>query len=284
VLTDAAAGPGFSSRLDVVDADSGALLHSVPLPIAAGALAVDGRAGRLFVADIAAQGMRVYDARTLRRLTVFPIAGSNPVHVAVDEAASRAYALCSGAASGLVITLDSSSGHRLNAATIGANGMQLLVDSARARVYAVSAGSFVAGRPGAASIAVLDAHSGALLRSIALGSIIPQVALDPVRGRLYVAGSDPRTNRGMLLVLDAASGSVRVRLVVGRGTTGLAVDTRRGRLFVAGASVPVPEAGRWGSLVDRVRTFFGQQATAPATSQPGVDGPGGVITVLDAAL
>jgi|GEM_PF-1758424 len=284
VLTNAAVGPGFSSRLDVVNADSGALLRSVPLPIAAGALAVDGRAGRLFVTDSTAQGIRVYDARTLRRLTVFPLAGCSPVQVAVDEAASRAYALCSGAASGLVITLDSSSGHRLNAATTGANGMQLLVDSARGRVYAVSAGSFVAGRPGAARIAVLDAHSGALLRSITLGSIIPQVALDPVRGRLYVAGSDPRTNRGMLLVLDAASGSVRARLAVGRGTTGLAVDTRRGRLFVAGASGLVPEAGRWGSLVDRVRTFFGQQTTAPATSQPGIDGPGGAITVLDAAL
>lgn len=284
VLTNAAVGLGFSSRLDVVDADSGALLRSAQLTFAAGTLAVDARAGRLFVADSTTQGIRVYDTRSLRQLAIFPTAGCSPVQVLIDERVSRVYTLCSGRIASMVITLDSSSGRLLHASTVGANGTQMLVDSARGRVYAVSAGSFMAGRSGAPHIDILDARSGAPLRSVGLGPMIPQVVLDPVRGHLYVAGSDPHTNRGVVLILDAASGSVRTRLAGGRGITDLAVDTLRGRLFVTCASGVVPEAGRWAALVGRVRSFFGQQTTAPARSQPGIDGPGGVITVFDAAL
>ena len=284
VLTDTTAGQVVSSRLSVVDADKGMLLRSMQLPLAAGALSVDGRSGRLYIADTGGHSVQVYDARTLRRLALIPLAGCSPAQVAVDETVGRVYALCSGDPSSTVITLDSSSGRRLNGVITGANGMHLLVDSARGRVYAVSAGSFLSGRRGIPRIDILDAPSGALLRSIALGYVIPQVALDPLHGRLYVVGSEPGTNFGALLMLDVASGSVRARLNVGQSTTAVVVDARRGRLFVAGASGLVPEAGRWGALVDRVRTFFGQQTPVPATSQPGVDGPGGVITVLDAAL
>ena len=283
VLTDTTAGQAVSSRLSVVDADKGMLLRSMQLPLAAGALSVGSQSGRLYIADTAGHSVQVYDARTLRRFAPIPLGGCSPAQVAVDEAVGRAYALCSGPASSTVITLDSS-GRRLNGATIGANGMHLLVDSARGKVYAVSAGSFLSGRPGAARIDILDARSGVLLRSIALGPIIPQAVLDPLHGHLYVAGSDPGTNLGVLLMLDVASGSVPARLNIGRGMTGLAVDARRGRLFVAGASGLVPEAGRWGALVNRVRTFFGDHPAASDPSQPGIDGPGGVITVIDAAL
>ena len=284
VLTDTIAGQVVSSRLSVVDADKGMLLRSMQLPLAAGALAVDGRAGRLYIADTGGHSVQVYDARTLRRLALTPLAGCSPAQVAVDEAVGRAYALCSGPSSSTVITLDSSSGRRLNRLATGGNGMRLLVDNAHGRVYAVSAGSFLGGRPGAARIDILDARSGTLLRSVGVGPIIPQVALDPLHGHLYVAGSDPGTNLGVLLMLDVASGSVHARLNVGQSTTGLVVDAQRGRLFVAGASGLVPEVGRWGALVDRVRTFLGDHPAASDLTQPGIDGPGGVITVIDATL
>ena len=283
VLIDTTAGQVVSSRLSVVDADKGMLLRSMQLPLAAGALSVDGRSGRLYIADTGGHSVQVYDARTLRRLALIALGGCSPAEVAVDEAVGRAYALCSGPASSTVITLDSS-GRRLNGVAIGANGMHLLVDSARGRVYAVSAGSFLSGRFGIPRIDILDARSGALLRSTALGPTIPQVALDQSHGHLYVAGSDPGTNLGVLLMLDVASGSVHARLKVGQGTTGLVVDAQRGRLFIAGASGLVPEVGRWGTLVDRVRTFLGDHPAASDLPQPGIDGPGGVITVIDAAL
>ncbi len=215
---------------------------TIPLGVAPQGIAVDARAGRVFIANAGIDGsertVSVLDSRTGRLIQTVSV-GQGPQSVAVNERTGRLFV--ADYMRGRVSVIDTRSGALLSTAIVGSHPLRLSVDPQTARVFVVNQGSTSpADRPtGAGSVTMLDAHTGAVLRTVTLDIDAVAVALDERRGLVLVTTAGPTTipengpsRKGKLFVLDARSGAIQRVLPVGVGPYAIAEDTRAGQAFV----------------------------------------------------
>jgi len=268
-------GGGAGAVLDIA---TGATLD--PMPIPGSSLAVDERAGTVFV--LGAGGVTMLDAtrgRVLRQLAV----GATPTTLAIDARTGHAFIVDPG--SNAVYMLDTRTGAVVRAqnmvmtpslVAVDEQGGQALVTSDSPFVSVLDTGSGAAVRtavfraftgalavdgrsrrafvadPHGASVVMLDARSGQVLRTITVGQFPTAMVVDTRRGRAYVASRDEAasfnpTTTGSVSVLDTRTGAILRTIPVGVDPVALAVDEGSGRVFVAtrGGATVVPDAWGW---------------------------------------
>jgi len=235
-VTGAPGGPG-ATYLSILDAASGRLLHRASLPVqSARGLAVDGTAGRAYVAcgapifGVPGRPGRVVvvDTGTGRVLRVAPLR-HDPLALAVDRGTGYAFVADSGpwtqgqaatpgggvgvmfpTAPGTVTMLDRQ-GRVLRAVGIGLGPATLALDTPRHHLIVANPGArdahltiglsgYVvrAPRSGPGGVRLLDTRTGAVERTIDAGVSPVAVAVDAGRGRAVVidAGGDPAAPTG----------------------------------------------------------------------------------------
>jgi len=174
---------------------------TIPLGVAPQGIAVDARAGRVFIANAGIDGsertVSVLDSRTERLIQTVSV-GQGPQSVAVNERTGRLFV--ADYMRGRVSVIDTRSGALLSTAIVGSHPLRLSVDPQTARVFVVNQGSTSpADRPtGAGSVTMLDAHTGAVLRTVTLDIDAVAVALDERRGLVLGQPPAPRPSPRMV--------------------------------------------------------------------------------------
>lgn len=201
-------------------------LYHVVSPVA---LAVDERAGHVFVANQVDGTVSVLDARNGRVIRTVPV-GTAPVAIAVDARTGRAFVVNSnvfptGTISGpsSVSVLDTHTGALVRTVAVGQRAYTLAIDERANRVFVVNGDSD--------SVNVLDARTGQALHTIPVGLGPRSIAADAGAGRIFVANYGSST----VSMLDAASGQVIRTVPVGtpnQSPNSLLVDAHSNRVFV----------------------------------------------------
>lgn len=137
---------GRTGRVDMLDARTGALLHTAHVGVLPYAVAVDERGGRVFVVNSGSDSVSVLDARTGRVLRTVAV-GRDPAAVAVAARTGRVF-------------------------VANLNGSFPLVPQQNLL--------------GPGSISVLDARDGAVVRTVAVGVDPAMVRVDERTGRAFV--------------------------------------------------------------------------------------------------
>ncbi len=189
------------SVVDVLDAQSGTLLHGSMLRGRATAIAVDARTDRAFVVqDDSVAVVSMTNGQIIRHVPV----GRGPRAMAVDIATGRVFVIDDGTAS--VRVLDARTGALIGTVPVGVEPWALAVDERTNHVFVVN--QAVRG-----TVSMLDAISGRLLRTIEVGVNPVAVATEARSGRVFVANggvlhSSANINpTGSVTELDAMSGT-----------------------------------------------------------------------------
>lgn len=150
MLSAGAASVSTRGHVDMLDARTGALLHSVSVGILPLAAAVDERQGRVFVANSGSNTVSMLDARTGKVVRTVRV-GRNPAAIAVDSQAGRVVVVNSarpylfpdraGGAHGSVSILDASSGTVLSTIPVGVAPAAVAVDESAGRAFVVNSGA-----------------------------------------------------------------------------------------------------------------------------------------------
>jgi YVTN family beta-propeller protein len=211
------------ATVSVLDIRSGALIRTVGVGRGAAAVALDERAGRVFVANVDDATVSVLDASSGRVLRTVDLAGSTPLALAVDARTRRVFVSrlfgSRGRMSGVSL-LDSRTGALVRTVRVDRIMGQVLVDPRHGHVVVASA----------SGLHVLEARTGRLLRRIR--AIEVPLAVDARDGRVLVSGHDH------LRLLDIRSGLLSEPVLAGASPGPLtwidttAVDETRGRIFV----------------------------------------------------
>jgi len=256
---------------------------AVPVGNSPVALAVDERAGHVFVANQVDGTVSVLDARSGRVIRTVPV-GTAPVAVAVDARTGRAFVVNSnvfptGTISGpsSVSVLDTHTGALVRTVAVGQRAYTLAIDE-RAYTLAIDerANRVFVVNGDSDSVNVLDARTGQALHTIPAGLGPRSIAVDAGAGRIFLARLD-----GTVQVLDSRTGQLIRHLTAGTEPSAIALDARTGQLFVTnmrdgGASQSAPA---WGWVPQSVRRWIPWLAH-PAT--PRANGTGTVSVIATA--
>lgn len=255
--------------LDVFKSVTGLHARTVslrPYVVATAVLAVDGMAGRLYVAGertcpntlFCPTIVQVMSTSTGAFQRIITLSGAGGVALAIDHRARRVIVVNAAQEShGIPLTLvdtydarDDRLVHRTRLSIQGSDA-PLIADAATGRSFVVLyAPTSYPEEPHSAlhPIAVFDTRTGALLRTTRLADGAVALALDAPAGLLFAttygtALKSGLLSAGRLYALDARTGRVLRGTAIGPATTALAVDAARGRVYVAGAGQLDPHAG-----------------------------------------
>jgi len=182
------------------------------------AIAIDSRAGRVFVVDYGAGTLRIFDmsGALLREIAINSSSGP----VAIDESSGHAFVATDGNTT--VRMFDTRSGDLLRTVTLNlAQRPSMALDAEIHRLFVSTD----------AGVAMFDTRDGRMLRTLTLSTAfdaIAALAVDTANG--YVLALDH--NDRSAIVLDARSGRVLRTIRTGNGPSTLAVDSRTARAFV----------------------------------------------------
>jgi DNA-binding beta-propeller fold protein YncE len=199
-------------QVAVLDARTGALLHTVTVGVSPRALVVARTTGRVFVPNLDSRSMSILDARTGTLLRTVPL-GLMPCDSGADLP-------CTAAA------VDEKTRRVFVAGDTGTNSFTGLVR-------------------------VLDARSGAILRSMTIKGRPYAAAVDERTGHAFITNLGDATVDGTVLMLNARTGAVLRTITVGGTPLALACWTRvMGRSNVRSHSAGALAAcSRWSSSV-----------------------------------
>jgi len=244
----ASTGPGARGRLLVFDSATGTLLRTILVGHALSALAVDERAGRVFVADDldlggspsgSAGALYVVDergGRVVSGVTLDPRASA----MALDGDHGRLLTVTRGgvvvgaSVRGAVAVRDIRTGTILHTGTAGALPTAIAVDARTGQAFVSNLFDN--------SVSVLDAGNGRGLRTVVLGpspSRVTAVVVDGGTKRAFafspspLGASNPQMASGSVAVIDIATGRL-LNTVALRNPSAIAVDERTGRVVVGG--------------------------------------------------
>lgn len=249
------------SAVSVLDADTGALVGSIPLGFAAGSVALIRDSGLGVVAARAGNELAIFGLTDLRRRRSLRLGGAGPYLMTYVASARRLFVASTRA--GLVQALDPHSGK-----TVASLKLPGPLDAMTSNGYGEL---FVAARAGGDSVVHVVATPGlAFLGDFPVSDCegAMALALDPVGRRLFVPCAG-----GSLAIIDADVGMTFARLAVGKGAPAalFTFDPQgnggwRGAAFVASAGGRVT-AIRMNSFVDyseggSVQTVPGVRAIA----------------------
>ena len=260
------AGPGSITALNVLDTTSGQMLSQTPLlktsdplnlDVQPAALAVDERAGRVFVAAITrnlvtsgAMGpsvvdvVSVFDAASGRLLRSVPLGSApsgtipSPPALVVDERRGHVVALDPTTAS--VVVLDAPSGAVLHRTHLSGGGSGAApawaLDGRDGRLFISNTGAPAPGGGRSGGVSVLDTGSGRLLRTALSGSHPGALLVDEQTRRVFVQLLAAPGRGGGVAVLDAANGRLLTTTAVGASGV-MALDQQRGRVYLLGNGI-----------------------------------------------
>lgn len=277
-----------AGNVSVVDARAARVLHTIFVGPDPRAVAVDERAGRVYVANDDDASVSVLDARgetVARTISV----GAQPRAMALDTRLGRGYVVNTGdntvsvldlrrgvtvwtihvetemfhasaavdertghlfvGGLGVVTMFDARSGATLRTIPLRAGANQMAVDERSGEVFVAEDHE----------VDVLDGRTGLVRRRFTMAEAISAVGIDARRGRLFVAHPGLLDNqgnpigRGSVSVLDARSGAVLRTIGVGVAPVAIAVDEQSGRALVVNAGGNVPLGDPWGWLPSWLR-------------------------------
>ncbi len=232
-----------SGHVAMLDATSGALLHTVALPLLPTALALDPRAARVYVVgatDTAGDGaVSILDTHSgiLLRTTILPPLTRG---IAVDAHAGRVYVGSAGAgytgSRGVVSVLDARTGRQVHTVAVGGDPWVLAVDD-RTRHLVIARYLWVTARGGGyvtTHLTTLDARSGRIIRDLALGRVgISALAVDDQAGRaIALTNNFFGSNSGAVQILDTTTGALVRSIPLTGLPVALVADIRVGRVVV----------------------------------------------------
>jgi len=219
----------WGTTVRLLDERSGALVRTTTVGLDPLAVAVEERAGHVFVASTGpsdrygnARGagtVSMLDARSGALLHMAKV-GLRPQEMADDERTGRLFV--ANYTGNSVSVLDTRTGAVIATTRVGIDPTSIAVDDQTGRVFVAAEGSNI--------VSMLDARTGALLRIIATG-FPTALAVDRTAGHLLVASVGPHTPAGISL-LDARTGALISRVETGGSPEDIAVDERTGRAFV----------------------------------------------------
>ncbi len=242
--TDRYANARGAGTVSMLDARSGALLHTAKVGLRPQEMVTDERTGRLFVANYAGASVSVLDTRT-GAVIATTRAGINPTSIAVDDLTGRVFVAAEG--SNIVSMLDARTGALLRIIATGFP-TALAVDRAAGHVLLTSGGPNTPG-----GVSLLDARTGAPIKRVETGGSPEDIAVDERTGRAFVTDTqmgrrlyDPlhhllgvglswagENNLDGMSVIDTRSGNLLRTVHTGPAASlGVAVDARVGHAFV----------------------------------------------------
>ncbi len=243
--------------VSMLDSATGRLLRTVPGLKGDGALAVDGRAGRVVVADGNAVGLLDAGTGALLRTVPLPLyLAPLPTRACAISVDSRAgLAVVAGStldpttlqAYSITTLLDTRTGRvrrtlfldysmlEPQACSLEGNMPAVGIDGARGRAVVVDCPDATFDGLGPCRANLLDTRRGHVVHDTGLAATSQLVGagavmVDARRGLAFVAAfGTPST----VVALDTGTGRARTQVQVGRSAAALAVDEQTGRLFVA---------------------------------------------------
>ncbi len=282
--------------ISILDATTGALLHTTRVGETARAVTVDEQTGRVFVANAGSNSVSILDGATGLPLRTVPVSGS-PSTLAVDTRLGLTYV---GTLVGGISTLNATTGAVLTTTTPLA-GPGHGTDP-------VSAG------PGTVCGVAVDEQAGRVIVSLAVNRYYSRVStLNAVTGAVemttaylravadcpgQLVGVDAKRGHAIILTgavrdcqSDCSSSAVVLATQSGRvvhsvpitGGNVVVVDTTRGRAFVTTGMVALPGIGVGANTVSVLDTdtgdVMGTGATGPGPQALAVDGRTGYVFV-----
>jgi len=256
---------GVGASVSALDARTGRLVRTVTMGSNPHGLAVDGRAGRVYVGVNG--GVTMFDARTgapLRTIRL-PVRGVS-AGVALDARTGRLFVAQEGVtATGLVpiqggastvSTIDLHSEAVLRTVPVGTEPHLSALDERTGRLFLVSTMSM--------RVDILDTRSGAVARTVPLGGagLEPDaIAQDTQAGRvLLVSSGNGHGGAGHVTLLDARTGTTIRTTAVGQYPWAAAVDERRSRAYVVSNSGAYVLDTRTGAVLRSLAILGGRLA------------------------
>jgi DNA-binding beta-propeller fold protein YncE len=232
--TDNPLGPGTVS---VLDAATGAVVGVVDVGIDPFAVAVDERAGRVFVVNRNPSGtVGVLDARDGHLLQTVHV-GSWPQAVAVDEGAGRVLIANRGSTPrpGSVTVLDAYHGTVLGEIEVGAYPAAIAMDS---RLGLAFVANFLGN-----TVSVLSTRDLRIVRTVRLGTepgTVARLVVDESSGHLIAMSYPPRVTGGgptdgQVAIIDERNGAI-LKTVTLPNPTAMAENPRTGPILVSSAT------------------------------------------------
>jgi len=266
---------GAPGHVLILDDKTGALLRTVDVGHALSALAIDERAGRVYLADsVAPAGLPSATAtlyvldeqsgRVSRNMALdVPV-----VAMAVDSRSGRLLTVSRGAivngayGIGTVAVRDAATVTALYTGTTGMYPTSIAIDARSQQVFIANLLDN--------SVSVLDARNGHTLRTITLGpppGRVVAVAVDARARHVFalslpptIAGG-PQPTLGGLVMIDLATGRL-TRVIALRNPAALDVNERTGRVFVATDGNVQVRDGVSGRLLRTITTGVSPSALA----------------------
>ena len=240
-------------HLNILSTETGTSMGTVPLSTSSAALTIDGRRGRVYVAQTTGATtcitgtcttigatIDVLDARTGRRLQSFPV-GLTVLALAVDVQTEHLYVVSINAqlsrSASPIQVFDGLTGHLLYTIyvpTLPQSSIMLAIDAQTRRLLVSSMASSTTGMQGA--VDVVDLERRVLLQHSVLSSharIAGSMLVDASRGRVFVPiGMSAYMGRADgIAVIDTWRGTL-LRIIATGGEMGSIVeDERSGHVF-----------------------------------------------------
>ncbi len=240
------------NRVDVLDADSGAILGAIAPMNGIHGIAVVPGLKRGFITAGSDRTVVMFDVDTLKIIKTIPGLGVKPDAIEYDPQTQMVY-VANGASGGITV-IDPAKGEI--AATIPIEGkLEGLAFDGRGRLFVNTEDKSM--------IQVIDTHS---LKPVASWPIAPAeggtgLAIDAVHHRLFSAGGNNR-----LAVVDSDTGAVVATPEIGSDPDGDAFDTASGLIFtsnmVGTLSVVHEDSPDAYSAAQTVLTAFGARTIA----------------------
>jgi DNA-binding beta-propeller fold protein YncE len=155
------------------------------------AIAVNGRLGRLYVADASALQLSVYDENIGKKLADIPICHDPVPPIRVDEANGRVYVLCSAGQE--LDVIDGKHNSVLARVPVAPYPEGVAFNTATGRIYVADEGNRDNGNSdvnAGTTITVIDGQSFTVLGTLQVGQGPDGIEADPALRRVYIACED----------------------------------------------------------------------------------------------
>jgi YVTN family beta-propeller protein len=202
------------------------------------ALAVDERAGRVFVTNAGDDSVSILDARDGHVLRT-TIVGQSPLASAVVASLQRAFVANRGlwrhgyqVTRGSVSVLDEYTGAVVRTVVVGRSPGPLALDERTGYVFVANQDDN--------SLSTVDVASGRVVRTVPLELPPRAIAVDRRRGRVVVLTSEqfaPAAPVGQVQVLEGRTGRLLHTVPVGADASALALDERTGKVFATAMNI-----------------------------------------------
>jgi len=196
------------NNVAVLDANTGAVLATVPVGLRPSQLAVSPDGGTLYVANQGSNAVSAYNTATGASLANIPVAA--PQGLAVSPDGTRLYV--SSIATNRVSVINTATGATLASIATGVTPVGIAVNEDGSRVYVANRGS--------GTVSTINTATNRVIGTVTVGTLPQQVALSADGTRLYVTN----TGSGTVSVVDTTTSTAITTVEVGPSPNGITLS------------------------------------------------------------